>query len=95
MIRALPLVLLLTACSSVPTPLELAYNAKLEEAKADCQAKGGDEFKPYGSIAWLDLFVTKKMPMVFRCQRLEKHWKRGVAVYAFRVQGETISMEVR
>lgn len=88
---ALPVLLCLAACSD---PIEAAYSAKLAEAKADCIAKGGDEFKPYGFDAWRAVFAMNK-PATFRCQRLEKHWKRGIAVYALRRDGDRIVMEVR
>lgn len=86
---------LLVACGRTPTPLELSYDERLKEAQTDCKTKGGDEFKPYGSIAWYTLFVGGGKPMIFRCQRLQTHWKRGLAVYAFQIDGNRVSMEIR
>ena len=82
--------------SCAPDPLELAYKARVAEAAQHCRANGGDEFKPYGANAWLAMFsVGGSRPATFRCQRLEKHWKRGIAVYALRREGDTITMEIR
>jgi hypothetical protein len=88
---ALTICALLAGCAD---PIETAYNAKVAEAKADCRAKGGDEFKPYGFDAWRAAIALGR-PATFRCQRLEKNWKRGIAVYALRRDGDRIVMEVR
>ena len=83
--------LALAACSD---PIEKEYNARLDEAKAHCLAKGGDEFKPYGANAWMAVAKLQK-PATFRCQRLEKNWKRGIAVYALTRVDNRIALEIR
>ena len=91
---ALAALTLLGGCA--PDPLEVAYKARVDEAQQHCRANGGDEFKPYGANAWLAMFsIGGSRPATFRCQRLEKHWKRGIAVYALRREGDTITMEIR
>jgi hypothetical protein len=87
---AILLSLALCGCTSA---LELAYRARIQEAKAHCVEKGGDEFKPLGASSWVTLAAGGR-PSVFSCVRLGKIIHRKIAIYRFRREGDDVALEI-
>lgn len=88
---ALIVCLFLCGCGS---PLEKAYKERVAESRVDClEKRRGDEFKPLGALAWLDV-VRLRSPMTFQCLRFGKVLNTKLAIYRMRVDGQTVTLEI-